>query len=54
LTEIQAAIDGDTFFPVFDPHAWKETFRRHHETDERHAYAFDFVTYDKIGNTKLP
>jgi dihydrofolate reductase len=48
LTEIQTTIDGDTFFPAFDKSEWRETSRTHHPADERHAYAFDFVTYEKI------
>lgn len=48
LTEIQANINGDTFFPDFNKSDWKESFRKHHPADERHAYAFDFVVYDKI------
>lgn len=47
LTEIDAEIDGDTFFPVFDRHQWKETSRLHHAKDGRHAFDFDFVIYDK-------
>ncbi|MBM3178383.1 MAG: dihydrofolate reductase [Bacteroidetes bacterium] len=45
LTEIDAAIEGDTFFPEFDKKSWKEVSRIHHSTDERHQYAFDFVEY---------
>ncbi len=48
LTEIQAEIDGDVFFPDFDRKEWKETSRRHHPADERHAFAFDFVVYDRL------
>jgi dihydrofolate reductase len=48
LTEIDAVIEGDTFFPSIDKSGWKEISRRHHPADDRHAYAFDFVTYDKI------
>lgn len=48
LTEIDASIDGDTYFPAFDQTEWKETSRVHHDKDERHAYSFDFVIYDKI------
>nr|AIA14313.1 Dihydrofolate reductase [uncultured bacterium] len=48
LTEIQAQIQGDVFFPTLDKAEWKETKRTHHQADERHAYAFDFVVYDKI------
>ncbi len=47
LTEIQTELAGDTFFPTFSKSEWKETSRVHHAKDERHAYAFDFVIYDK-------
>ena len=47
LTEIHAEIEGDTFFPVFDHNRWSEISRVHHDTDERHAYSFDFVVYEK-------
>lgn len=48
LTEIQAEMHGDVFFPSFDKKEWRETKRVHHDADERHAYAFDYVVYDKI------
>nr|AIA11212.1 Dihydrofolate reductase [uncultured bacterium] len=47
LTEIDAEIDGDTFFPAVDRNQWKEISRLHHATDSRHAFAFDFVIYEK-------
>jgi len=47
LTEIDAEIDGDTFFPVFDKSRWNEVSRVHHDKDERHGYSFDFVVYEK-------
>lgn len=47
LTEVEASPAGDAFFPVFDRSQWKETARIHHNKDERHAYAFDFVTYKR-------
>jgi dihydrofolate reductase len=47
LTEIHALIEGDTYFPQFIPSEWKELSRTHHSTDDRHAYAFDFVVYMK-------
>jgi len=47
LTEIEAEIQGDTYFPPFDRSKWIETSRVHHSNDERHAYAFDFVLYEK-------
>jgi dihydrofolate reductase len=47
LTEIDATLSGDTYFPAFDKNDWKETSRQHHSADERHAYAFDFVIYER-------
>ena len=48
MTEIDAVIEGDTFFPEYDRFLWKEVNRRHHRADERHRYAFDIVVYDRI------
>ncbi|HYG02694.1 MAG TPA: dihydrofolate reductase [Chryseosolibacter sp.] len=48
LTEIDAVVEGDTYFPNVDKNKWKEVLRKHHDKDERHAYAFDFVIYDRI------
>lgn len=48
ITEVMAEIEGgDTFFPEFNKSEWKETERVHHPIDEKHKYAFDFVTYEK-------
>ena len=47
LTEIEAVIEGDTFFPEFDKGAWHEVSRTKHLADERHPYSFDFVVYEK-------
>jgi dihydrofolate reductase len=48
LTEIDANLEGDTYFPEFDRQNWKEISRKHHSVDDRHAYAFDFVIYERI------
>ena len=47
LTEIDAIVDGDVFFPEYDKTRWKQVSRVHHNADERHAYAFDFVLYER-------
>jgi dihydrofolate reductase len=47
LTEIDATLDGDTYFPSYHTADWKEISRQHHAKDERHAHAFDFVVYEK-------
>jgi dihydrofolate reductase len=48
LTEIDAVAEGDTYFPAYDKEQWKEVSRRHHPADDRHAFAFDFVVYQRI------
>nr|AIA17051.1 Dihydrofolate reductase [uncultured bacterium] len=47
LTEIDATIDGDTYFPEIDKSEWIERSRTHHAVDNKHQYAFDFVVYDR-------
>lgn len=48
LTEIQADINGDTYFPEIPTKKWKETSRIHHPVDAKHKFKFDFVIYDLI------
>ncbi len=44
LTEVaDTPSQADTFFPDYSD--WQETWREHHDPDDRHAHAFDFVTY---------
>ena len=45
LTEIDAAFEGDTWFPSIDPHDWRETARETHRDEAGFDYAF--VTYQK-------
>ncbi len=48
ITEVHAEVEGDTYFPNWDKSTWNEVSREHHPADARHAFAFDFVVYDKI------
>ncbi len=53
LTWVDTETAGaDAFFPfqiyTRSPSSWKEVTREHHAIDARHAYAFDFVDYEKI------
>ncbi len=47
LTEVHAAIEGDTRLQGFDRDAWIETFREEHAADAHHAHAFSFVTLQR-------
>ena len=48
ITEVNATFDGDAFYPEYDHSQWQEVERKHHPKDEKHAFAFDFVTYNRI------
>lgn len=39
--------DADTFFPEIDDSIWKEVNHLTHDADEKHDYAFTFLTYEK-------
>lgn len=49
LTELDEAVEGDTYFPAFDRAAWRVVIERRHERDERQANAFTLRTYERIG-----
>lgn len=53
LTEINARVEGDVYFPEFDRKVWKEVSRITHDKDDRHKYAFDFVLYERIDKPLL-
>jgi len=44
LTEVHHTFEGDAYFPALRPTEWREEARERHEPDERHAYAYSFVT----------
>lgn len=51
LTRVHAHLDGDARFPVplsaLSPPHWRETGRREHGADERHAWPMSFVTLER-------
>jgi dihydrofolate reductase len=48
LTRVHADVAGDTFFPELQPGQWREEFVSRHPADERHAYAFSYLTLTRI------
>lgn len=48
ITKVHHDFEADTFFPEIDTSIWKETSREDHFKDEKHAYDFSFITYEKI------
>ena len=47
LTEVQAEVPGDTYFPEFDRSQWSEREVERHGRDERHAHPFRIVVLDR-------
>lgn len=47
LTEVHAAVEGDTFLPPVDWDKWREARRETHTADQRHAHDFSFVIYER-------
>jgi len=48
ITEVQASVEGNVFFPEFDKNEWKEVKRIKREKDAENIYDLDFVVYDKV------
>lgn len=48
LTDVRADISGDVYFPSLPSGEWKEISRESHESDARHAYAYDFVHLQRV------
>ena len=42
-----AAKNADAFFPRFDEREWRVTARAAHAADAHHAFAFEFVDYER-------
>lgn len=48
LTRIYHSFEGDSFFPEWNTHEWRETNRINGITDEKNIYPHDFITLEKI------
>ncbi len=47
LTLIEKELEGDTFFPDFDPSEWRLVEKERHEPDAEVPYAYTFQTLDR-------
>lgn len=48
LTRVDAAPEGDAFFPEIDPEEWKLVSKKDHTADEKHAYNYSFQVWERI------
>jgi dihydrofolate reductase len=54
LTELDEAVEGDTFFPDLDRTEWRLTSEVRHERDAKHAIAFRICTYARVRTSTSP
>lgn len=47
ITEIDADIEGDTYFPEFDRTQWREIRREGHGRDDLNPYPYSFVLLER-------
>ncbi|WP_086933932.1 dihydrofolate reductase [Agarilytica rhodophyticola] len=47
LTEVHAEVEGDAFFPLFDPEHWQEISRDKYEAQGGNPYDYSFVVFDR-------
>jgi dihydrofolate reductase len=47
LTRVRADVEGDTHFPEIDETAWQLVSAEHHESDDKHGYAFDMMVFER-------
>lgn len=45
LTRVHGSFEADTFFPEIDPQEWELVEESFHDKDERHTYAFTYLSY---------
>jgi len=45
LTRVHGTFDADTFFPEIDEEKWELVAEEFHPKDEKHDYAFTYLTY---------
>lgn len=47
LTRVHTRLEGDTWFPLAELRAFRETSRADHPADARHAWPYSFVTLER-------
>jgi dihydrofolate reductase len=47
ITFIHGDFEGDTFFPEIDKEQWKEVKRTDNKADDKNAYDYSFVIFER-------
>ena len=54
LTNVQAEVPGDTYFPAFDPTQWADVDCDTHPADEHNDFPVSFVTLERRTAPQVP
>jgi dihydrofolate reductase len=47
ITEVEAEIDGDIYFPVMNMENWELSSKKDHKKDEKNEFDYSFQVYNK-------
>lgn len=47
MTRVHTVINGEVYFPEIDESVWQRTYNLDFPSDERHAFAYSFQTWEK-------
>ena len=47
MTQVHAQVDGDTWFPDWQPDEWYEIAAEHHKADDKNQYDYSFLVYER-------
>lgn len=48
LTQVHAEVDGDVYFPEFNPDEWREVSREDYQASENNPYDYSFIVFERI------
>lgn len=47
ITRVHGTFEGDAYFPAIDEKIWEVVRTEYHAADEKHQYAFTYITYKR-------
>ncbi len=53
ITHVHGTFDGDAYFPKIDGRNWEVGQTEFHPADEKHRYAFTYITYNRRPEPQL-
>jgi dihydrofolate reductase len=48
MTLVHTRLEGDVYFPPFDPSQWRESGRQYHPADAENVYALSFINLERM------